>query len=147
VLPHLAADALVVVHLAFIGFALFGALLAARWRAVIIPHLAAMAWAIFVEMTGSVCPLTPLENQWRIEAGLAGYPDGFVDHYLLPGVYPAGLTPNVRQLLAVAVVVVNVVLYGWLLNRIRSGTIDRRRARSAKRVSAPQTRVGIQEHR
>ena len=87
-LERFAADAVLVGHLLFIAFVLLGALLALRWRWMAWLHVPALAWAVFVEVTGRVCPLTPLENALRIRAGEAGYAGGFVEHYLLGIVYP-----------------------------------------------------------
>lgn len=114
---RLAADAVLLVHAAFIVFVLLGALLTLRWRWIPIVHLPAMAWAIFVALTGRVCPLTPLENSLRLGAGQSGYSDSFIEHYVLDLLYPAGLTVEVQWLLAGVVVMANVVIYGWLIRR------------------------------
>lgn len=118
---RLAADAVLLLHLAFILFALLGALLALRWRWVPVIHLPAAAWGFFVELTGRVCPLTDWENHFRLLAGQAGYAESFIEHYLLALIYPEGLTREIQFVLAGVVIVVNVVLYGWLLRRRRSG--------------------------
>ncbi len=117
-LERFAADAVLVGHLLFIAFVLLGALLALRWRWMAWLHVPALAWAVFVEATGRVCPLTPLENALRIRAGEAGYAGGFVEHYLLGIVYPEGLTRGIQWLLAAVVLIVNASLYGWLWYRI-----------------------------
>ena len=114
-LPSLAADATLVVHLAFITFALFGALLALRWRWIPLVQLPAAAWGIFVEVTGRLCPLTELENHFRALAGQGGYSESFIERYLLPIIYPSGLTRHVQFVLAAVVLVVNVAVYGFLL--------------------------------
>jgi hypothetical protein len=118
-IERLAADAVLVVHLAFIVFVMLGALAALRWRWVSILHLPAAAWAAFVEATGRACPLTGVENALRMRAGSAGYGGGFVEHYLLALIYPEGLTRHTQWLLAAIVLAVNAVLYGWLLSRAR----------------------------
>ncbi len=118
-LPRLAADATLVLHLAFIVFACLGALLVARWRRVAWLHLPCAAWGFLVEAAGWTCPLTYVENHFRRLAGDAGYAGGFVERYLLPVVYPAGLTREVQYALAAVVVVVNVALYAWVLRRRR----------------------------
>lgn len=118
-LPRLAADAVLVLHLAFIAFALFGALLALRWRWIPLVQLPAAAWGIFVEVTGQLCPLTELESSFRALAGQGGYPESFVERYLLPVIYPSGLTRHVQFVLAAVVLAVNVAVYGWLLWRRR----------------------------
>lgn len=116
---RLAADAVLLVHAAFILFVLFGAVLTIWWRWLPIVHLPALAWGIFVELTGRVCPLTPLENSLRLRAGQSGYSDSFIEHYILDLMYPAGLTPEVQWALSGVVVIVNVVVYGWLIQRRR----------------------------
>ncbi len=116
-LLRFAADALLVLHLAFILFALCGAVLALRWPRVVRVHLPAAVWAIGIELTGAICPLTYLENALRVRAGQQGYADGFIEHYLLPLIYPAGLTPAVQYILAGVVLGVNLLLYAWLWRR------------------------------
>ncbi len=117
---RLAADAILLLHLLFILFALFGALLAVHWRWIAWLHLPAAAWAFLVELNGWFCPLTPWENALRLRAGESGYATGFIEHYLLPLIYPAGLTRDIQLLLAGVVVAVNLWLYGWLWQRGRS---------------------------
>ena len=114
------ADATVALHLAFILFVVLGGLLAlkdVRWAYL---HLPAVAWVAWLEFSGAICPLTPLENALRIRAGQAGYEGGFIDHYLLPLIYPAGLTPQIQVGLGIGVVVLNVIIYGWLWRRRRT---------------------------
>ena len=116
---RLAADALVLVHVAFIVFVVAGGLLVVRdprWAAA---HLPAALWAAYAEITATLCPLTPLENALRRRAGEAGYDGGFIEHYLIPLVYPPGLTPGDQLWLGVGVVVVNALLYGWAWRRAR----------------------------
>ena len=108
---RLAADALLLLHLAFVVFALFGGLLVA-WRAWFAAlHLPTAAWAAWIEASGGICPLTPWENRLRQRAGDSGYEGGFVEHYLIPVLYPAGLTPALQQRLALVVVAVNLAIY------------------------------------
>lgn len=112
---RLAADAVLLAHLAFIAFALLGAALIACWRWLVWLHLPAAAWGAFVEMSGRICPLTHLENAWRARAGQSGYADSFIEHYLLAVIYPDGLTREIQWLLAGVVLIVNLALYGWLI--------------------------------
>ena len=116
---RLAADAVLLIHLAFILFALLGAAIAVRWRWIPAVHLPAAAWGIFIELTGRICPLTYLENYLRIKGGLSDYTESFVEHYLLAIIYPAGLTREIQFALAAVVIVVNIAIYGWLLARKR----------------------------
>jgi len=112
-----AADGTLLLHLAFILFALFGGALAVRWRWMPLVHLPVAAWALFVELTGRICPLTYIENDFRIRAGQSGYTESFVEHYLLDVIYPSGLTREVQFELAAAVVVINIAIYFWLFLR------------------------------
>ena len=114
---RISAEAVLSVHFAFIAFVLFGALLAVRWRWLVALHLPAAAGGFFFEITGRICPLTYAENYLRERAGEVGYSQGFIEHYLLPVVYPAGLTQHIQYVLAGVVVLVNGLAYGWLLRR------------------------------
>ena len=116
---RLAADGVLLLHLAFILFALLGAAMAVRWRWLPLVHLPAAAWGFFVELTGRICPLTYLENFLRIKAGQSGYTESFIEHYLLNIIYPSGLTREIQFALAGTVVVVNIAIYGWLISRRR----------------------------
>ena len=115
---RLAADALVLLHLLFILFVLAGGLLALRWPRLALLHLPAAAWGAAVELLHLYCPLTPLENRLRQAAGQAGYDGGFVEHYLIPLIYPAGLTPQLQIWLGGGVLLVNGIIYAWLLARL-----------------------------
>jgi len=108
------AELVLVVHAAFIVFVLFGGLLALKWRALPWLHLPCVLWVILIELNGWICPLTPLENQLREAGGERGYSGGFIEHYLLPIVYPPGLTTGLRMLLAALVLGVNLAVYGLL---------------------------------
>ena len=111
----LAADLLVLLHLAFIVFVLLGGLLVWRWWQAVFLHLPAAVWGVLLEFNGWLCPLTPLEQQLRVAAGEAGYSGGFVEHYLLPLIYPAGLTPAFQLVLGAGALLINLAIYGWLL--------------------------------
>jgi hypothetical protein len=108
---RLAADALVLLHLAFIVFVVLGGLLAARRPRLSWLHLPAAAWGAWIEASGAICPLTPWENRLRQAAGESGYPGGFVEHYLIPLVYPPGLDTANQRWLALAVVLLNLAIY------------------------------------
>lgn len=111
------AGVVLLLHLGFILFVLFGALAVVRRRRLMPLHLAATVWGIGIELSGTICPLTWAENQLRRLAGGAGYGDGFIEHYLVALIYPVGLGRSTQYLLAAAVLVVNIVLYAWMLNR------------------------------
>ena len=119
---RLAADAVLLLHLGFILFVLLGGLLALRWRWAPMLHLPAAAWGVYVELSGGLCPLTPLENRLRGAAGEAGYTGGFIEHYLLALIYPAGLTHEIQYVLAAIVVGVNGLAYAWVWRRRRRRT-------------------------
>jgi hypothetical protein len=115
----LAANAVIVLHLAFILFAVLGGVLVRRWPRLAWLHLPACCWAAALEFWGGTCPLTPLENWLRERGGAEGYETGFIEHYLLPLIYPAALTREVQIVLGLLVVAINLSLYGWLLLRRR----------------------------
>ena len=116
---RLLADAVVLAHTLFVAFVVLGGVLVWRWRWVAWAHLPAAVWGATIEYGGWICPLTPLENALRARAGLTGYPGGFVEHYLIPVLYPAGLTAATQVVLGTVVVVVNVAAYGALARRAR----------------------------
>ncbi|HUN74045.1 MAG TPA: DUF2784 domain-containing protein [Steroidobacteraceae bacterium] len=116
----LLADAVVLVHLAFVAFVVGGGFLTWRYRLIPIAHLPALAWGIWIEWSGWICPLTPLENHLRERAGQSGYSGGFIEHYIIPVLYPPGLTHEVQWVLAAVLIAVNVVAYGKLMASRRS---------------------------
>jgi len=113
------ADLVVLLHLCFILFVLFGGLLCLKWRWMPWLHLPAALWGALVEFNGWICPLTPLENWLRQSAEVAGYEGGFVERYLLPVMYPAGLTQSFQIVLGVIVVVLNLIVYLRVWRRTR----------------------------
>ncbi len=114
----MAADAVLLIHFIFILFAAAGGLFALRKPWIAFLQIPAAAWGAFVEITGKVCPLTYLENYYLVKAGGEGYAESFVGHYLMPLVYPPGLTREIQYLLAAVVVMLNLVIYGWMIFRI-----------------------------
>jgi hypothetical protein len=116
---RIVADALLIVHFAFIVFVVFGGVLLLRWPRFAWLHVPAVFWAAVVELTGWVCPLTPLENTLRRSGGDPAYAGDFVGHYLGALIYPEGLTRGTQMLLALLVIVVNALFYGVLLFRMR----------------------------
>lgn len=116
---RLLTDLVVVLHFAFLLFVVGGGFLARRYRWLIAPHLLAAAWGVYVEaMPGLICPLTPLENALALRAGGAGYRGSFIEHYLVPIIYPNGLTRAAQWMLAGLVVAINVAVYVWPRRRI-----------------------------
>jgi hypothetical protein len=114
---RLAADLLLIVHLAFVMFVLSGALLVLRWPKLLWFHVAAVAWGVLVELTGAICPLTPLEVRLRQLGGGSGYQGDFIGHYITILLYPAGLTRALQIGLGFAALVPNAVVYGYLVMR------------------------------
>ena len=113
------ADAVVLFHLGFVLFAVFGGLLALRRPRLAWVHLPALMWAGAVEFAGWICPLTPLEDWLRVQGGGTGYRGDFIAHYLLPVLYPAGLTRSVQLLLGLLLVLFNAAVYAWVLRSRR----------------------------
>jgi hypothetical protein len=116
---RIAADIVLLVHLAFIVLVVAGALLVLRYGWFAWIHLPAAAWGAFVELTGRICPLTTLENAMRVRAGQEGYAVSFVEQYLLPVIYPTGLTREVQFWLAGLVIAINAILYTLIWRRRR----------------------------
>ncbi len=122
-LAGILADAVLVVHGVFIVWALFGAVAVWRWPRLAVLHLPALAWAIWIEASGGICPLTPLENSLRHAAGQTGYEGGFIEHYVGGLIYPDGLTRAAQWLAAGVLLLVNAVIYGLvIIRRRRSGS-------------------------
>jgi len=119
---RLLADAVVLLHLAFVLFAVFGGLLVLRWWQVAWLHVPVVAWAVLVEVYLKYCPLTPLENRLRAEGGLATYDTGFIAHYILPLIYPPGLTPALQLLLGLLLAASYAVIYALAWRRRRRGS-------------------------
>jgi hypothetical protein len=119
-IARIAADIVVLLHLGFILFVVIGGLAVLRWPRLAWIHLPAVIWGALVELTGWICPLTPIENRLRAAADGVAYSGGFIDRYIMPIVYPSGLTRGMQLGLAAEVIVVNLVLYGTLvISRIR----------------------------
>jgi hypothetical protein len=113
-LYRLLAEALVAFHFLFVLFVIAGGFVVLRWRWTMWLHLPAAAWGIFVEMTGTLCPLTPLENNFRAWGGEGGYEGGFIEHYIRPVLYPEGLTSGAQIVLGCLIVLINVICYSGL---------------------------------
>jgi hypothetical protein len=115
----LLADSIVVLHLLFIVFAVFGGLLVIKWPRLVWLHVPVVVWGAITEFMGLICPLTPLEIWLRQQAGADPYQSGFISHYLVPLIYPPGLTPGIQWLLGGVLVVFNFLIYAWLFTRKR----------------------------
>lgn len=110
-MKEIAADLVVLLHFAFILFVVLGGFFALKWRRLAWLHVPAAMWGALIEFTGGVCPLTPLENLLRQAGGTPGYPSGFIEHYILPLIYPADLTRELQFFLGLGVVILNAVAY------------------------------------
>jgi hypothetical protein len=114
-LYHLLTDSLVLAHFGFIAFVVVGGFLAWRWRWLVWLHLPAVVWGALIEFAGWICPLTPWEVALRRAAGQAGYEGGFMEHYLIPIIYPGALTRTIQVGLGTLVVGINLLAYaGWV---------------------------------
>ncbi len=119
---HILGDLVLLFHLIFIIFVLLGGFLALRWKWLPLLHLPAMAWATALEFFGWICPLTPLENWFRRASGEAGYEGGFIEYYLIPVIYPMGLTPQIQTYLGMILITVNALAYGLLWWKHQKGS-------------------------
>jgi Protein of Unknown function (DUF2784) len=116
---RLAADAVLIVHFAFVLFVVLGALLVLRWPRLARVHVPVALYGALIEFAGFVCPLTPLEQWLRHRGGEAGYTGGFVEHYIVAALYPAGLTRPIQLGLGLFVLVFNVAIYAVVFRRRR----------------------------
>ena len=108
---QVAATATALLHLAFILFVLFGGFLVLKWPKLAWVHVPAAVWGVLIELFGWYCPLTRWENFFLREAGRAGYSGGFVSHYIIPLIYPPGLTRVHELVIGVLVLAVNTAIY------------------------------------
>jgi len=115
-----AADIVVLLHFAFILFVTLGGLLVFRWKSLAWLHVPAVLWGALIEFTGWICPLTPLENVLRRGGGGSAYSSSFIEYYLVPLIYPSGLTRTTQMLLGLCVIVINTTIYALLLVRSKA---------------------------
>lgn len=116
------ADLVVVVHFAFVLFVVGGVLLVLRWPRLAWLHVPAAVWGALIEFAGWICPLTPLEGRLREQAGGSAYGGGFIEHYILPILYPGSLTRRVQLVLGALVLLINLTGYYWVWRRQRDAT-------------------------
>lgn len=116
-LYSLLADIIVIIHLAFIIFVVLGGILVLKWKRIIWLHIPAAIWGALIEFMGWICPLTPLENRFRMMAGDSGYTGDFIARYILPLIYPGALTRGIQILLGVFVIVINIAIYAYIIWR------------------------------
>ncbi len=144
---RIGADALVLIHFAFIVFVAAGGFLVLRWHWLALLHLPSALWGALMEIAGWTCPLTGLELELRAAAGSAGYTGGFIEHYVIPLIYPPGLTQGARFALGLIVIGVNFGIYGYLAMRRRVGTRPVRDTSPAPPGARAQARLAQQEQR
>jgi hypothetical protein len=113
------ADLIVVLHSLFVLFVMLGGFLVLWKSSVAWCHIPAVFWAASIEFFGWICPLTPLENMLREKGGAAGYDTGFVEHYIVPILYPASLTRQVQINFGIIVLSINIGLYFFVLHSLR----------------------------
>jgi hypothetical protein len=124
-LHEIAADLVVLLHFGFILFVVLGGFFALKWRRLAWLHVPAALWGALIEFSGWICPLTPLENLLRQAGGSRGYSSGFIEHYLLPLIYPAELTREIQLALGLGVVILNGLVYSvWYVQGKKKGAIS-----------------------
>ena len=111
------ADAVLAAHFSFVLFVVFGGLLVLRWPKIAFLHVPAALWGVAIEYAGWICPLTPLENALRVRAGEYGYQGDFIARYLLPVLYPEGLTREAQMVLGSAALLFNIGIYAIVWRR------------------------------
>ncbi len=116
---EIAANLILLVHLIFIIFVVLGGLLFFASRKIIFIHIPALIWGSYIELTNSICPLTYLENWFLHKANLTTYSEGFIQNYLMPIVYPASLTKDLQIYLGIALIVINIVFYAFIFNKLK----------------------------
>jgi hypothetical protein len=113
------ADAIVVLHLLFILFVVSGGFVALKWLKLVYFHIPAAVWGVYIEFSGGICPLTPLENWLRLHSGQLGYEGGFIERYIIPVLYPVNLTRDVQMVLGVTALLINVLAYTLLVLQLK----------------------------
>ena len=113
------ADAVLVLHLAYVAFIPLGGFLALRRPRVLWLHAAAVLVGLVSITVGFDCPLTTWEQSLRRRGGQRAYTDGFVDHYLTGHVYPHGYAWAVQVVFGVCVLVSYVLVVRRMLRSQR----------------------------
>lgn len=114
------ADAVVLFHFSFVLFVILGGFLLRRWPRLVYLHVPIAVWGVLIEFAGWICPLTPLENHLRRLGGEAGYEGGFIDHYIIPVLYPGGLTRTLQYVLGIFALLINILAYVLYFRRRRA---------------------------
>ena len=114
------ADAVVLFHFSFVLFVVLGGFLLRRWPRLVYLHVPIAVWGVLIEFAGWICPLTPLENHLRRLGGEAGYEGGFIDHYIIPVLYPGDLTRTLQYVLGIFALLINILAYALYFRRRRA---------------------------
>ena len=122
---RLAADVVLVAHLAFVLFVVLGGLLVLRWPRLAWVHVPVALYGAVIEFIGFICPLTPLEVWLRRRGGEGGYTGGFIEHYVTAALYPQGLTRPVQLALGGAVLLLNAAIYTVIWRRHKRARVSR----------------------
>jgi hypothetical protein len=117
---RLLADFVVIIHVGFVLFVVLGGFLLRRWPKLVYAHVPAAVWGVLIEIAGWVCPLTPLENSLRARGGQARYEGDFIEHYILPVLYPHGIHRITQLLLGVIALAINAVAYALYVRERRT---------------------------
>ena len=116
---EIASNLVLIVHLIFIIFVIFGGLLFFLLKRIIIIHIPAFIWGSYVELTNSICPLTYLENFFLQKANITTYSEGFIHNYLVPIVYPANLTEDIQIYLGITLILINIFIYTFICIQLK----------------------------
>lgn len=116
---ELLANIVLLLHLTFIVLVVFGIFLVLWWPRLAWVHIPAVLWGAAITVTGKICPLTPLENRLRLRSGNDGYQGGFIDHYVMPIIYPPGLTREMQVAMGVVLLALNIAIYAWIWRKRR----------------------------
>ncbi|MES9936568.1 MAG: DUF2784 domain-containing protein [Sedimenticola sp.] len=121
-LARLGADLVLLIHFSFILFVVLGGLLVLRWNRLAWLHVPSVIWGVTIDAMGWICPLTPLENSLRIAGGERGFEGGFIEHYLLPLIYPLGMSRGEQITLAMLALLLNLAIYTIIVKRRMRGS-------------------------
>jgi len=116
---EIAANLILLVHFIFIIFVVLGGLLFFASSKIIFIHIPALVWGIYIELTSSICPLTYLENWFLHKVNLTTYPEGFIQNYLVPIVYPVNLTKDLQIFLGIGLIVINIIIYAFIFSKMK----------------------------
>ena len=105
------ANITLVIHITFVLFVIFGSLLFFVTPKVIYLHLPSLVWGSYVEFSGSICPLTYLENWFLYQGNLTTYSNSFIQNYILPIIYPKNLSSELQIYLGTALIIINIIFY------------------------------------